>query len=149
MYSFSYLEPVCSMSASNCCFLTFIQISQEAGQMVWYSHLLKNFPQFVAVSNYMALIISIFLFHNVSIIYNVMLSYIVYYQYYMGFLGGSDSKESACNVGDLGLIPGLGRSPGRRHATCSSILAWRIPMDRGAWRATVHGVTKSQTRLSY
>ena len=46
----------------------------------------------------------------------------------LGFLDGSDSKESARNVGDLGLIPGLGRSPRRRHATCSSILAWRIPM---------------------
>ena len=44
-YSFSYLEPVCcSMSSSNCCFLTCIQMSQEAGQVVWYSHLLKNFP---------------------------------------------------------------------------------------------------------
>ena len=50
MYSFSYLEPVCcSMSSSNCCFLTCIQISQEAGQVVWYSHLLKNFPQFVLI----------------------------------------------------------------------------------------------------
>ena len=47
-YSFSYLEPVCcSMSSSNCCFLTYIQISQEAGQVVWYSHLFQNFPQFV------------------------------------------------------------------------------------------------------
>ena len=63
----------------------------------------------------------------------------------MGFLDGSNSKVSACNAGDLGLMPGLGRSPGRRHATCSSILAWRIPMDRGAWWATVHGVAKSQT----
>ena len=42
MYSFSYLEPVCcSMPSSNCCFLTCIQISQEAGQVVWYSHLKK------------------------------------------------------------------------------------------------------------
>ena len=50
MYSFPYLEPVCcSMSSSNCCFLTCIQISQEAGQVVWYSHLLKNFPQFVVI----------------------------------------------------------------------------------------------------
>ena len=48
MNSFSYLEPVCcSMSSSNCCFLTCIQISQEADQVVWYSHLFKNFPQFV------------------------------------------------------------------------------------------------------
>ena len=45
MYSFPYLEPICcSMSSSNCCFLTCIQISQEAGQVVWYSQLFKNFP---------------------------------------------------------------------------------------------------------
>ena len=61
--------------------------------------------------------------------------------------GGSDSKESAFNAGDLGLIPGMGRPPGGGHAIHSSILAWRIPMDRGAWQATVHGVTKSWTRL--
>ena len=48
MYSFSYLEPVCcSMCSSNCCFLTGIQVSQEAGQVVWYSHLFQNFPQFI------------------------------------------------------------------------------------------------------
>ena len=45
MYSFSYLELVCcSMSSSNCCFLTCIQVSQKAGQVVWYSHLFQNFP---------------------------------------------------------------------------------------------------------
>ena len=50
MYSFSYLEPVCcSMSSSNCCFLTCIQVSQETGQMVWYSHLFQNFPQFIVI----------------------------------------------------------------------------------------------------
>ena len=50
MYSFSYLEPVCcSMFSSNCCFLTRIQVSQEAGQVVWYSHLFQNFPQFVVI----------------------------------------------------------------------------------------------------
>ena len=50
MYSFSYLEPVCcSMSSSNCCFLTCIQISQEAGQVARCSHLCKNFPQFVVI----------------------------------------------------------------------------------------------------
>ena len=49
-YSFSYLEPVSwSMSSSNCCFLTCIQISQETGQLVWYSHFLKNFPQFIVI----------------------------------------------------------------------------------------------------
>ena len=50
MYSFSYLDPVCcSMSSSNCCFLTCIQVSQEAGQVVWYSHLFQNFPQFIVI----------------------------------------------------------------------------------------------------
>ena len=50
MYSFPDLEPVCcSMSSSNRCFLTRMQVSQEAGQVVWYSHLFKNFPQFVVI----------------------------------------------------------------------------------------------------
>ena len=50
MYSFPNLESVCcSMSSSNCCFLTCIQISQEAGQVVWYYHLFQNFPEFVVV----------------------------------------------------------------------------------------------------
>ena len=50
MYSFSYLEPVClSMSSSNCGFLTCIQVSQETGRMVLYSHLFKNFPQFIVI----------------------------------------------------------------------------------------------------
>ena len=50
MYSFSYLEPVCcSMSSSNSCFLTCIQVSQEAGHMVWYSYLFQNFPQFIEI----------------------------------------------------------------------------------------------------
>ena len=50
MYSFPDLEPVCcSMSSGNYCFLTCIQISQKAGQMVWYSHLFKNFPQFIVI----------------------------------------------------------------------------------------------------
>ena len=67
---------------------------------------------------------------------------------FLGFPGGSDGKDSACNVGDLGLIPGLGRSAGGGHGNplqCSSL---ENPMDRGAWRAAVHGVTKSWTRLS-
>ena len=50
MYSFPYLQPVCcSMSSSNCCFLTCILVSQDGGQVVWYSHLLKNFPQFIVI----------------------------------------------------------------------------------------------------
>ena len=61
----------------------------------------------------------------------------------MDFSGGSDGKASAYNVGDPGLTPGSGRSPGGGNGNHSSILAWR-PMDYGAWRATVHGVEKNQ-----
>ena len=50
MYSFPNLDPVCcSMSSSNCCFLTCIYISQESGQVVWYSHLFQNIPQFIVI----------------------------------------------------------------------------------------------------
>ena len=107
----------------------------------------------------------------------------------LGFLCSSAGKESTCNAGDPGSIPGSGRSPGEgivypfqyswtslvAHtvknlpavqeawvpslgwedpwmggmATHSSILAWRIPKKRGAWQATVHGATKSWTRLTH
>ena len=53
--------------------------------------------------------------------------------------------ESACNAGDPSLIPGSGRFPGEGNGNHFSILAWRIPMNRRAWWATVHGVAKSQT----
>ena len=67
----------------------------------------------------------------------------------MGFPGDSDSKESACNVGDLGSILGWEEPMEKGMATHPSILAWRISMDRGAWWATVPGVAKSQTKLSH
>ena len=61
----------------------------------------------------------------------------------MGFPGGSFGKESTHNAGDLGSIPGLGRSPGGGHSNPLHILASRIPRDRGAWWATAHGVAES------
>ena len=60
----------------------------------------------------------------------------------------SDGKESACNAGDLGSIPGLGRSSGEGTGNPLQYSCLENPTDRGAWRATVHGVAKSQTRLS-
>ena len=63
-----------------------------------------------------------------------------------GFPGNSAGKESACHAGDPGSIPGLGRSLGGGHGNSSSILAWRIPMDRGVWWATVHGIAKRRTQ---
>ena len=61
------------------------------------------------------------------------------------FPGGSDSKESTCSVGDLDLIPGLGRSPGGGHGNPLQCSYLENSMDREAWWATFHGVTKTQT----
>ena len=67
---------------------------------------------------------------------------------YLGFPRGSEVKASARNVGDLGSIPGSGRSPGEENGNPFQYSCLENPMDGGAWWATVHGVTKSQTRLS-
>ena len=61
---------------------------------------------------------------------------------------GSDSKESTCNAGDAGLIPGLGRSPGEGHGNALQYSCLENPMHRGARQSTVHGLAKSQTWLS-
>ena len=61
---------------------------------------------------------------------------------------GSDSKESACNMGNLGLIPGWRRSPGEGNGNPFQYSCLENSMDRGAWQATVRGVTKSWSRLS-
>ena len=66
----------------------------------------------------------------------------------MGFPGGSDSKESARNEGDLGSIPGSGISPGEGDGNPLQYSCPENFMDRGAWWATVTGVAKSQTQLS-
>ena len=67
----------------------------------------------------------------------------------LGFSGGSDSKESACNGGDLGLIPGLGRSPGEGNGSPLQCSCLESPMDRGAWWPIVQPVVaQSRTRLS-
>ena len=67
---------------------------------------------------------------------------------FLGFPSGSDSKESACNLEDLVLISGLRRSPGKGNSYPLQYSCLENVMDRGAWQATVHGVAKSQTRLS-
>ena len=95
---------------TTCCFLTCIQISQEADQVVWYSHLCKNFPQFVVI-------------HTVPC--------------------GLAGKESVRNAGDLGSIPGLGRSPGEGKGYPLQYPGLENSMD-----CIIHGVAKSRTRLS-
>ena len=71
------------------------------------------------------------------------------YRLIWGFPGGSDGKDSVCNVGDLGSIPGLERSPGGGHGNPLQDSCLEHPMDRGAWWAAVRQVVaKSWTRLS-
>ena len=60
-----------------------------------------------------------------------------------GFPGGSDGKQSACNAGDPGSIPGSGKSPGEGNGNPLQYSCLENPMGRGAWRATVHGVSES------
>ena len=66
----------------------------------------------------------------------------------MGFPGGSDDKESACNAGDPGSIPGFGKSPVEGNGNPFQYSCLENPMDRGAWWAAVHGAANSQTCLS-
>ena len=70
------------------------------------------------------------------------------YIYIYIWASSSAGKESACNATDLGLIPGLGGSPGGGHGSPLQYSCLENPMGRGAWGATVHGVTKSRTQLS-
>ena len=65
----------------------------------------------------------------------------------MGFSSGSVVKNPLVKAGDSGLTPGSGRSPGVGNGNLSSILAWKNYLDRGAWRALVHGIAKSWTQL--
>ena len=67
---------------------------------------------------------------------------------HLGVPGGSEGKESACSAGDLGLITGLGRSPGEGNDNPLQYSCLENPMDGGAWQATVHRVTKGQIQLS-
>ena len=62
-----------------------------------------------------------------------------------GFPGGSDGEESACNAGDVGSVPGSGRSPGEGNGNPLQYSCLEHPMDRGAWQATVHEVAKNWT----
>ena len=66
----------------------------------------------------------------------------------LGFPGGLVGKESACNAGDPGSIPGWGRSPGEGHGNPLQYSCLENPVNRGSWWAAVHGVTKGQFQLS-
>ena len=82
------------------------------------------------------------------IVYRVTKSRTRLSDFHFHFSQVAQTQESACNVGDLGSVPGLGRSPAGGHGNPLQYSCLENPMDRGAWQATVHGITKSQTRLS-
>ena len=71
----------------------------------------------------------------------------IYSKAVLGFPGGSESKESVCNAGDLGLIPGWEKSPGEGNGNLCQYSYLKNPHGRGVQRAIVHGVTNSQTCL--
>ena len=75
-------------------------------------------------------------------------SQLCHLQHNFNLLGGSEGKVSACNAGDPGSIPGLGRSRGEGNGNPLQYSCLENPMDGEAWWATVHGVSKSRTRLS-
>ena len=77
------------------------------------------------------------------LIFSIIVFYIhTYIHTYLCFPAGSDGKESAYNAGDLGSIPGLGRSPGEENGNPLQYSCLENPMDRGAWQVIVHGVAR-------
>ena len=152
MYCFTYLEPVCcSMSSSNCCFLTCIQVSPETGRVVWYSHLFQNFPQFIVI-------------HTVKGFVIVNKAEIDIFLKSLAF-SMIQRMLAIWSLVPLPFLKPAWTSGSSRFTYCWS-LAWRIwsiitdsmdvnlselgelVMDREAWHAAFHGVTKSWTWLS-
>ena len=117
--------------------------------MVWYSHLFQNFPQFIVIHTVKGFGIvnkaEIDVFLELSYISVKML---LFFFFFLSITGDSDGKEHTCNAGEPGLIPGSGRSSGEGNGNPLQYSCLENSMDRGAWWATVHGVAKSQTRLS-
>ena len=80
-----------------------------------------------------------------SCLLTFFLDYLHWLTLFSGFRGGSDRKESACNAGDRGSIPGFRRPPGERHGNPLQYSCLENAMDRGAWRATVNGIAELDT----
>ena len=87
-------------------------------------------------------------FKNTTGCYMVLVLLLIKSITVMGFPGGSNGKESACSVGDLGSIPGLGRSPGGGNGNPLQYSCLENSTDREAWMATAHRIPQSWTQLS-
>ena len=102
----------------------------------------------LAIVNSAAMNIGIEISFQISVSGVYLSTYLSRSELSIRWYGGSDSKETACTAGDPVSIPGSGRSPGEGHSYPLQYSCLENPMDRGAWWATVHGVSKSWTQLS-
>ena len=105
----------------------------------------ENYFTGISVSILLSVFVGEFLCHCsifTSMAFSLIKSFLKCIIHYNGFSGGSDSKESTCNARDPGSIPGLGRSSGEGSGNPLQYSYLENPMDRGAWQATVHGVTR-------
>ena len=133
-----------------CCFLTHIQVSQEAGKVIWYSHLSKNFPQFVIyrIKDFSIINEANFFFWNSLAFSRIQWMLTIWSLVPLqGLPCSSYGKESACNAGDQGSISGSRGSPGEGNGNPLHCSCLDNPRDGGACWAAVSGVTQSQTRL--
>ena len=111
---------------------------------IFPSHYLKrNFSPACCMNNKINSLMEIYIY-----IYIYIHIYVYICNIYIGFPGGLDGKESTCNAGDLGLLSGLGRSPGGGHGNPLQCSCLENPMDRCVWWAAVCGITKCWTWLS-
>ena len=113
--------------------------------MVWCSHLLKNFPQFVVIHTVKGF--SVVNEAEVDVLFwNSLAFSVIQWMSLLGLLAkikcGPVGKESACNVGDPGLIPGSGRSSGEGNGSPLQYSCLETPIDRGSLQATVQGVVR-------
>ena len=145
------------MSSSNCCFLTCIQISQEAGQVVWYSHLSQNLPQFIVIHTVKGFgIVNLLKPHNPPTQNSTETTVKGFWKYNNSYTSRAGQMGEEIIITKFckplnkwaGFDPWLGRFPGEGNGNLLQYSCLENPMEGGAWWATVHRVTKSWTRLS-
>ena len=125
------------------CFSMFLCLTLIVNLSPWLQLELLN-PQNTSTGRSL----SVYLLLSVPVVLAYLLNLLLLRLRLMDFTGGSDGKESACNAGDPGSILGSGKSPGEGNGNPLQYSYLESSMDRGAWRATVHGVAKSRAQLS-